>query len=117
MILLKQKTSLRGVLISMNNNNKKRVFVFNSNSPSPRTAARYFSPMSISPHQPPPSLKPEDEEKDETENKKTKQPIIVAVDDDSKIDKRVWPIAASSLLMGMGIGVLFPVMPLFVRLF
>lgn len=31
------------------------------------------------------------------------------------IDKRVWPIAASTMLMGTAIGVVLPVMPLFAR--
>jgi DHA1 family multidrug resistance protein-like MFS transporter len=31
------------------------------------------------------------------------------------IDKRVWPIAVSSLLMGTGVGILFPVMPVFAK--
>ena len=35
--------------------------------------------------------------------------------DDYAIDKRVWPIAASSLLMGTAIGVVFPIMPLLAK--
>ena len=31
------------------------------------------------------------------------------------LDARVWPIAASTLLMGTGVGVIFPVMPMFAR--
>ena len=34
-------------------------------------------------------------------------------DDDQSLDKRVWPIAASNLLMGSAIGVMLPIMPLF----
>ena len=35
--------------------------------------------------------------------------------DEEKLDKRVWPIAASNLMMGTAIGVLMPVMPLFAQ--
>ena len=33
----------------------------------------------------------------------------------SRIDSRVWPIAASAMMMGSAIGVVIPVMPLFAR--
>ena len=35
--------------------------------------------------------------------------------DPNKLDSRVWPIAASNLLMGSAIGVMLPVMPLFAK--
>lgn len=31
------------------------------------------------------------------------------------VDRRVWPIAASTMLMGTAIGVVLPVMPMFAR--
>jgi DHA1 family multidrug resistance protein-like MFS transporter len=41
---------------------------------------------------------------------------VPATDDkDKAIDKRVWPIAGSGLLMGSAIGVVIPIMPLFIR--
>lgn len=51
-----------------------------------------------------------EDEKEQQTNK-----IIDNGDDDEKIDKRVWPIAVSNLMMGTAIGVLMPVMPLFAQ--
>ena len=51
-----------------------------------------------------------EDEKEQQTNK-----IIDNGDDDEKLDKRVWPIAASNLMMGTAIGVLMPVMPLFAQ--
>ena len=51
-----------------------------------------------------------EDEKEQQTNK-----IIDNGDDDEQLDKRVWPIAASNLMMGTAIGVLMPVMPLFAQ--
>ena len=47
------------------------------------------------------------------EPKNTEQDVTKITKDDEKIDKRAYPIAFSSLLMGIGIGVILPVMPQF----
>jgi hypothetical protein len=39
----------------------------------------------------------------------------IASHEDGAVDGRVWPIAASTMLMGTAIGVVLPVMPLFAK--
>mmetsp|Transcript_23240 Transcript_23240/g.72585 ORF Transcript_23240/g.72585 Transcript_23240/m.72585 type:complete len:528 (+) Transcript_23240:14-1597(+) len=42
-------------------------------------------------------------------------PVPPQVDDSGRIDPRVWPIAASALMMGSAIGVVMPALPLFAK--
>ena len=62
----------------------------------------------LSPHGPPPPLPPADEQPPQPPQPPQKKPFL-------SLDARVWPIAASTLLMGTGVGVIFPVMPMFAR--
>jgi MFS transporter, DHA1 family, multidrug resistance protein len=82
---------------------------------SPQTESVSLSTESVSPSTESASLSTESASLSTESVSASPPPLPVSPTLSNKIDPRVWPIAASALLMGSAIGIVIPVMPIFAR--